>query len=386
MDSHPVLSILYNKYNGLFHKMSNKIHIIVLPEPKTLLNININLDFLKKHIFYKSHLANTYTNLLEQCAEIDQLYIKTTYGFQEKRKCKILKTESNFQSKFFKAIFVDCPLEGHHSIIRSTRNTQTTGGKETNTNSQKIGAYADGTKSGSIHNKILDDFFESEILGFLYSYIIIPGYEIFIGKKIVHIVTQTLQMQKNINKKENVNDTIAKNALIKQAYSLLHTRIWDHLTKNYKKIESMIQKKMSYLKQNVSLFLKKSNLNNFKPIQIQNIALRLSQIETCDNPVDKILILDRISKMICELITYNTENCKTEETKILNTFDIDSDTLISVLSVIIVYSKLKNVVSHAIHMHMYINNLAVEEKIDNLSFVFTIFHSSIIYLCDIDSV
>lgn len=367
--------------------MSNKVHIIVLPEPKTLLNINVNLDFLKKHIFYKSHLANTYTNLLEQCAEISHLYIKTTYGFQENRKCKILKTESNFQSKFFKAIFVDCPLEGqHYNKARRTRNVRTLGDKETNTNSQKVKVDADGTKAVRVKNEALNDFFESEVLSFLYSYVIVPGYEIFIGKKIVHIATRTLQMQKNINEKENVNDTVVKNALIKQAYSLLHTCIWDHLTKSYKKIENIIQKKMSYLKQNFKLFLNKSNLNTFKPIQVQNVALRLSQIETCDNPVDKILILDQISKMICELITHNTENCKTEETKILNAFDIDSDTLIIVLSVIIAYSKIKNVVSHAIHLHMYINNLAIEEKIDNLSFVFTIFHSSIIYLCDIDNV
>lgn len=363
--------------------MLNKVHIILLPEPKTLLNININLDFLKKYIFYKSHIANTYTNLLEQCVKIDHLYVYTTYGFQESRKCKIIKEESNFQSKFLKAIFIDFPLEGNYNIKLKNVDIHIDTDEDNNENNQHALTYTDGKITDTENNQTSNEFFESEILNFLYYFIIVPGYENFIGKKIVHIATQTLKMMKNNN--EHV-DNNTQDVLTKRAYSLLHPCIWNHLTKNYKKIEKKMQKKMKYLKNNSSSFLRKSNLDNLKPIQIQNIALRICQIEMCDNPIDKMLILHQISKMMCELITYNTENCKHDEMKNINVFEIDSDTLMIVLSVIIAYSKIKNIISHAIHLHMYIDNLAIEKKIDNLSFIFTIFHSSIIYICDVENI
>lgn len=387
MDSHPVLSILYNKYDDLLKVMSNKVHIILLPEPKTLLNININMDFLKRHIFYKSHIANTYINLLEQCMEMDHLNICTTYGFQERRKCKIIKEESNSHSKFLKVIYIDFPLEGNNGNQKIRNLKKEFKRDQANIeNMQRIVPYTEEDKKLNFANaETPDEFFKFEILGFLYYYITVPGYENCIGKKIVQIVTQTLERIKS------KNETLLKNTkdiLIKRAYSMLHICIWDHLTKNYKNIEKKLQKNMKYLKRNIFSFLKKSNLSNLDPVQIQNIALWFRQIETCDNPIDKMQILDKISKMMCELITYsnNAENCKNEEAKHVNAFDIDSDTLINVLSAIIARSRIKNLISHVTHLHMYIYNLTVDEKIDSLSFMFTIFHSSIIYLYDLETI
>ncbi|CRH00263.1 conserved Plasmodium protein, unknown function [Plasmodium relictum] len=374
MNNHPVISILFNKYKDIYNKLPNNLHIILLPEAKTLLNTNIDIDFIKKHIFYKCHLKNIYINLLDQCIEIDSKYVNTGYGFEENRKCEIIKEEINSNYKFLKVIFISLPLEGEYEKNLSINYINN------NENDISTSDYKNDVTFFFNKNSICREFLYSQILDFAYSYIIVTGYENFIGKKILSIVDDTLKLQNSEN--EKFFSTDIKIPLIKYVYSYLYKIIWKHLIKNYEKIEYSIQKKMNTLRNNIIAFLKKSNLENFSLFHVETISFHLKQIEKCINPIDKIYILDNISNIICEIISKKNINLKKKN--YLEIYDINSDNLISILAASIAYSQIQNIISHSIHLHMYIDNLSTSEKIDKLSFIFTIFHSSVIYLCDMN--
>ncbi|CRG96442.1 conserved Plasmodium protein, unknown function [Plasmodium gallinaceum] len=372
MNNHPVISILFNKYKNLYDSLISNTHIILLPEAKTLLNTNIDIEFIKKHIFRKSHLKNIYINLHDQCIEIDSKYISTSYGFEENRKCEIIKEEINSNDKFSRVIFINLPLEEHEKNLSVNYTT-------INENDKNILDYKNDLTLFFNKNSKCKEFIDSEILQFAYSYIIVTGYENFIGRKILNIVNDTLKLQNSDNEKNFSNDI--KIPLIKYIYSYLHRVIWKHLIKNYEKIECKIQKKMNTLRNNIITFLKKSNLENFSLFHIETISFHLKQIEKFSNPIDKIYILDNISDIICEIIFKTNINLKEKNSEI---YDVNSDSLIAILAAAIAYSQIKYIISHSIHLHMYIDNLSTSEKIDKLSFIFTIFHSSIIYLCDMN--
>ncbi|KNC37550.1 hypothetical protein PFLG_02613, partial [Plasmodium falciparum RAJ116] len=106
-------------------------------------------------------------------------------------------------------------------------------------------------------------------------------------------------------------------------------------------------------------------------------------IEKYRDPINKIHILDNISKIICEVVSAENNNLKEQNIAI---YDINSDTLISVLVAAISFGEIQNLISHSLHLHMYIDNLSTSEKIDKLSYIFTIFHSAIMYLCDVKNI
>ncbi|GAB66665.1 hypothetical protein PCYB_094490 [Plasmodium cynomolgi strain B] len=392
---HPVLSILGSKYKPFHENLSSRTHIILLPEAKTLVNISIDIDFMKKHICCKSHLKNVYINLAGQSIEMDAKYVCTGYGFEESRICEILKIETNANYRFLKIIFINIPLEGGYQDSALVSYINDEGGQ--------AGGLADGLTYGQAGHQLSNpsggqpnsmqckhdvtlffnkngncrEFLYSQLLQFSHSYIIVKGFENCIGKKIINMVEDTLKLQSNANEKTFKSDM--KMPLIKYTYSYLYNIIWKELTKNYQQIEYRIQEKMNYLRKDISGFLKKLNLGNISLFHVETTAFHIKQIEKCNNPIDKIYILDNISKIICEIISFTNQNLKKQNLAI---YEINSDSLISILVAAISFGQIQNIISHSIHLHMYIDNLKGSEKIDKLSFVFTIFHSSIIYLCD----
>ncbi|SBT77271.1 conserved Plasmodium protein, unknown function [Plasmodium ovale] len=391
---HPVLNILLSKYRSFHNKLSSKTHILLLPEAKSLLNISIDLNFIKKNIFFKSHLEKIYINLCDQCIEMDTKFIYTNYGFEQNRMCEIVKVENNSNYNFVKIIFINMPLEGKYeenisaSYLSNNKNGTFEGKNGTFEGKNGVFEGKNGVFEGKNDltlffnkNSICREFLYEQLLQFTYSYIIIKGYENCIGKKIVSIVDDTLKLQNNVNEKLFGNSI--KISLIKYTYSYLYNIIWKQLIKNYEKIEYKIQEKMNYLRKDISAFLIKFGLGYISLFHVETLSFHIKQIEKCINPIDKIDILDNISKIICEIITCTNEDLKKKNLAI---YDINSDSLIAILVASISYGQIQNVVSHSIHLHMYIDNLKVSEKIDKLSFIFTIFHSSIIYLCDMKNV
>ncbi|GAW81156.1 hypothetical protein, conserved [Plasmodium gonderi] len=379
---HPVLSILVSKYKYFHENLSNKTHVLLLPEAKTLLNINIDIDFMKKHICCKSHLKNVYINLLGQSIEIDAKYVCTGYGFQESRICKIVKIETNANYRLLKIISINIPLEGgyqegaepvsyiHDAELDVQFNDLSDG--ELNVLNDKNKLFIFFNKNVNCH-----EFLHNQLLQFTRSHIIVKGFENCIGKKIISIVKDTMKLQNNTD--ENILKNDIKMPLVKHVYSCLYSIIWKQLVMNYEKIENKTQEKMINLKQDIKGFLKKINLGNISLFHVETVSFYVKQIEKCTNPIDKIHILDNTSKIICEIITCTNQDLKKQNLAI---YDINSDSLIAILVAAISYGEVKNIISHSIHLHMYIDNLKSSEKIDKLSFVFTIFHSSIIYLCD----
>ncbi|CAG9477174.1 conserved Plasmodium protein, unknown function [Plasmodium vivax] len=397
---HPVLSILGSKYKPFHENLSSRTHIILLPEAKTLVNTSIDLDFMKKHICCKSHLKNVYVNLAGQCIEIDAKYVCTGYGFEESRVCEILKIETNANYRFLKIIFINIPLEGgaYQGSAPASYVNDEDGQADRQLYGQPYGQpYAQATPQFSSpaggqpsamqckHDVTLffnkngncREFLYTQLLQFTHSYIIVKGFENCIGKKIINMVDDTLKLQSSANEKTFKSDM--RVPLIKYTYSYLYNIIWKQLTKNYQQIERRIQEKMNYLRKDISGFLKKLNLGAISLFHVETVAFRIKQIEKCNNPIDKIYILDNISKIICEIISCTNQHLKKQKLPI---YDINSDSLITILVAAISFGQIQNIISHSIHLHMYIDNLKASEKIDKLSFVFTIFHSSIIYLCD----
>ncbi|EUD67240.1 hypothetical protein C922_02390 [Plasmodium inui San Antonio 1] len=388
---HPVLSILGSKYKPFHENLSSRTHIILLPEANTLVNIRIDIDFMKRHICCKSHLKNVYINLAGQSIEMDAKYVCTGYGFEENRICEILKIETNANYRFLKIIFINIPLGGGYDDSARVSYINDEDGP------------ADGQADGQVNHQFSNpaggqpnamkckhevtqffnkngncrEFLYTQLLQFSHSYIIVKGFENCIGKKIINMVEDTLKLQSNANEKTFKSDI--KMPLIKYIYSYLYNIIWKELTKNCQQIEHRVQEKMNYLRKDISGFLKKLNLGSISLFQVETTAFHVKQIEKCNNPIDKIYILDNISKIICEIISCTNENLKRQNLAI---YDINSDSLISILVAAISFGQIQNIISHSIHLHMYIDNLKASEKIDKLSFVFTIFHSSIIYLCD----
>ncbi|ANQ08214.1 Uncharacterized protein PCOAH_00027290 [Plasmodium coatneyi] len=388
---HPVLSILGSKYKPFHENLSNRTHIILLPEAKTLVNISIDIDFMKKHICYKSHLKNVYINLAGQSIEIDAKCVCTGYGFEESRICEILKIETNANYRFLKIIFINIPLEGGYQDSESASYiNDEVGQTDIQTHKQEDNHFSNpawGEPNAIQWKHDVTLFFKqngncckclhTQLLQFSHSYIIVKGFENCIGKKISNMVEDTLKLQSTANERTFKSDI--RMPLIKYTYSYLYNIIWKQLTKNYQQIEHRVQEKMNYVRKDISGFLKKLNLGNISMFHVETTAFHIKQIEKCNNPIDKIYILDNISKIICEIISCTNQNLKKQNLKI---YDINSDSLISILVAAISFGQIKNIISHSIHLHMYIDNLKASEKIDKLSFVFTIFHSSIIYLCD----
>ncbi|CAA9988415.1 conserved Plasmodium protein, unknown function [Plasmodium knowlesi strain H] len=388
---HPVLSILGSKYKSFHENLSNRTHIILLPEAKTLVNISIDIDFLKKHICYKSHLKNVYINLSGQSIEIDGKYVCTGYGFEESRICEILKIETNANYRFLKIIFINIPLEGGYQDSESMSYINDEDGKaDGEVDGQKDHQFRNPSwgKPNAMQwkhdvtlffkqNENCREFLYTQLWQFSHSYIIVKGFENCIGKKIINMVDDTLKLQIQVNESTLKSDI--RMPLMKYTYSYLYNIIWKQLTKNYQQIENKVQEKMNYVRKDISGFLKKLNLRNISMFHVETTAFHIKQMEKCNNPIDKIYILDNISKIICEIISCTNQKLKKQN---LKTYDINSDSLISILVAAISFGQIKNIISHSIHLHMYIDNLKASEKIDKLSFVFTIFHSSIIYLCD----
>ncbi|VWU49659.1 VPS9 domain-containing protein, putative [Hepatocystis sp. ex Piliocolobus tephrosceles] len=372
MDNHhPVLNILLSKYKTFHNKLSNRKHIILLPEAKTLLNINIDINFIKKYIFLKSPLKNIYVNLVDQCIEIDSKFIYTDYGFEISRICEIIKIDTNFNYNFLKIIFINIPLEGDYEGNDTLLNYNEDIGQDFLESQNDLNLFFN-------NNQKCNEFLYLQILQFINSYIIVKGCESYIGKKIATIIDDTLKLQNNTNEKLFKNDI--RLSLIKYTYSHLYNIIWKKLSKNYKNMELKIQEKMRYIKKNINTFLNKFSIDYISLLNIETISFHIKQIEKCINPIDKINILDNVSKIICEIILCTNQDLKQRN---LSIYDITSDTLISIFVAAISYGQIQNIISHSIHLHMYIDNLTVSEKIDKLSFIFTIFHSSIIYLCDV---
>ncbi|SCM00455.1 VPS9 domain-containing protein, putative [Plasmodium chabaudi chabaudi] len=366
---HPVLNILINKYKDLYDMLSCKTHIILLPESKMLLNADINVEFIKKCIFLKSHLKNIYVNLCDQCIEIDTKCVYTNYGYEENRICDIIKIETNPNYNFFKIIFINIPLEGDKYEDDFSTNSMSY-----NNNSSK---YKNEINLFFHKNQTSKEYLHAQLSQFVCSYIIVKGYENYIGKKIVNIVDQTLKLQSNSN--DRISGKDIKNMLIKYTYSYLYDFIWKQLIKNYQNIELKIQNKIEYLRKDINGFLEDVNLKHINMFHIEALSFHVKQIEKCVDPYDKIVILDNISQLICEIISSTNHDLKKQKIAI---YDINSDSLISIIVAAISYGQIKNIISHSIHLHMYIENLNDSEKIDKLSFIFTIFHSSIMYLCD----
>ncbi|KAI4838508.1 VPS9 domain-containing protein [Plasmodium brasilianum] len=383
MRSHPVINILLNKYKNLYNKLSKNSHIILLPEVKTLMNVQIDLDFIKKHIFCKSHLKDIYINLFDQCIESDTKFVYTSYGFEENRICEIIKIETNSNYNFLKIIFINIPVEGEWGVQwEENVSLHYHLSNNPNENSSKdLIKYKNDLTLFFNKNGNCRQFLYSKLSHFIYTYIIVKGYENCIGKKIITIVDDTLKLQNNANEKLFGKDI--KTSLIKYTYSYLYSIIWKQLIKYYEKIESKIQEKMNYLRKDLNCFLKKLGLENVSLFHVETLSFHIKQIEKCNNPIDKIIILDNISKIICEIISCTNQNLKKQNLAI---YDINSDSLIAILVAAISYGQVQNIISHSIHLHMYIDNLKASEKIDKLSFIFTIFHTSIIYLCDIKDV
>ncbi|KJP90282.1 hypothetical protein AK88_00130 [Plasmodium fragile] len=384
---HPVLSILGSKYKPFHENLSSRTHIILLPEAKTLVNISIDIDFMKKHICCKSHLKNVYINLAGQSIEIHARCVTTGYGFEESRICEILKVETNPNYKFLKIIFINTPLEGGYQDSTPVSYINDEGGPADAQADHQFSKPAWGEPNAiqCKHNVTLffkqnekcHKFLHTQLVQFAHSYIIVKGFENCIGKKIVNMVDDTLKLQSNANEytfKSNI-----KMPLIKYTYSYLYNIIWKQLSKNYQQIEHRVQEKMNYLRKDISRFLKKLNLGNISMFHVETTAFHIKQIEKCNNPIDKIYILDNVSNIICEIISCTNQNLKKQNLAI---YDINSDSLISILVAAISFGQIQNIINHSIHLHMYVDNLKASEKIDKLSFVFTIFHSSIIYLCD----
>ncbi|CZT99055.1 hypothetical protein PFAG_03507 [Plasmodium falciparum Santa Lucia] len=383
MNNHPVINIFLNKYQGLYKNLPNKTHIILLPESQTLLNVNINLEFIKRHLFYKGPSKDIYINLLDECIEIDSKNIYTSYGFEENKICEIIKIETNANYKFFKVIFINVPLN-----VQDNEENNFFSYYDIGENKERVNHFYNDSNNYKNDLNIFfntnikcKEFFYSQLNEFKHTYIIVKGYENFIGKKILNIVDDTLTYQNNTNQK--LNDKDIKISLIKFTYASLYKHIWKNLLKNYENIEYKIQHKMAYLRKDISAFLKKVQLENISFFHIKVISFHIKQIEKYRDPINKIHILDNISKIICEVVSAENNNLKEQNIAI---YDINSDTLISVLVAAISFGEIQNLISHSLHLHMYIDNLSTSEKIDKLSYIFTIFHSAIMYLCDVKNI
>ncbi|AFZ80905.1 hypothetical protein BEWA_003130 [Theileria equi strain WA] len=345
ISTNPFMSILKTTYTPLYEFIFNDTEtqkIIVIPASHSLVGVEITEDFIEVHVLQETAIENHYINLAGQAVEIDGDSVHTSYGFKNDCVCNIIKKDKIIESsKSVKVVVTDSHLlESNSKDIECLL-------YDFDRDVEKI------VDRWSKENKEFHKTFSSDLERFRQTFVIVPGYESETANIISNMVDKSISKLLDDSKEypRTFKDKIFRIAL-NYAYSNLHAAIWSYLTTSYSSKDTVIQNRITKLRNELNLNLSLLIFESRHEITKMNIlpsAEALRKMENAKVPQEKLEYLDRA---------------------ILLSNSSSSEDAVSLMILTIVVGGLKNPIAHAAYLDMYLKGRIVG-KSESLEVLFS---------------
>lgn len=343
--------------------------VLLVPCAECLESSNFSQIFVECHVLHASRVPGFFMNLCGQGLEVKDSTVYTHMGFNEKRACEVLQTESMYEKgNNFRVLVMDRPLFGKFRQVQSSvdRGAKSAAGAIVDAvtisgGGMSLPSIADDqdlpaewlSKASAIDTAHFD-----EVDRFRKTFVQVPGCEASTAERVREIVGDTC---KKVIAYHNLTQASQKRQLkqhvSRATYAALHSWLFPHLTRILAESEDRLEKGIESYSTAAELVdaIPGAQGRGLGLVDLGRCSRELEEVDHKISPHEKIACINEAYSFLQRCVA---EGAKADRQPGAAAIEITGDDVISLFILAMHQSCLRQRLAHVAHVEMYLQGAA----------------------------